>query len=46
MNGAKQLSFITICTDIMDHEAQLLLENIREDSQASQRDEDDEYLTF
>lgn len=46
MNGAKQLSFITVCSDIMDHEAQLVIDNIREDSQASQRDEDDEYLTF
>lgn len=46
MNGAKQLSFITLCSDIMDHDAELLLDNIREDSQASQNDEDYEYLTF
>ena len=30
----------------MDHDAELLLDNIREDSQASQNDEDYEYLTF
>jgi len=35
MNGAKQLSFITLCSDIMDHDAELMLDNIREDSQAS-----------
>lgn len=46
MNGAKQLSFITLCSDIMDHDAELMLDNIREDSQASQNDEDYEYLTF
>ena len=46
LNGGKQLSFITVCSDIMDHDAELILNYIREDSQASQKDEDDEYLTF
>lgn len=46
MNGGKQLSFITVCSDVMDHDANLVLDHIREDSQASQKDEDDEYLTF
>jgi len=30
----------------MDHDAQLILDYIKEDSNASQKDEDDEYLTF
>lgn len=46
MNGGKQLSFMTVCSDIMDNSADLDLVNLREDSQESQKDEEDEYLTF
>ena len=45
-SAESDLSFITLCSDIMDHDAELVLDNIREDSQASQNDEDYEYLTF
>ena len=46
MNGGKQLSFMTVCSDIMDTSAEMDLKNLREDSQESQKDEEDEYLTF
>lgn len=32
MNGGKQLSFITVCSDVMDHDADLIQDNLREDS--------------
>lgn len=46
MNGGKQLSFMTICSDVHDDSADLDLEYLEEDSQKSQKDEEDEYLTF
>ena len=46
MNGGKQLSFITDCSDIIDYSAEVILDHIQEDSQASQKGEEDEYLTF
>lgn len=45
MNGAKQLSFMTVCSDVDDEPAQLNLQYIQEDSKGS-KDEEDEYLTF
>ena len=46
MNGGKQLSFMTICSDVHDDSADLDLEYLEKDSQQSQKDEEDEYLTF
>ena len=46
MNGGKQLTLMTVCSDVMDDSADLILDHLREDSQASLKDEDDEYLTF
>ena len=46
MNGGKQLTLMTVCSDVMDNSAELILNYLREDSQASQKDEEDEYLTF
>lgn len=46
MNGGKQLSFMTVCSDVMDHSAELDLNNLHEDSNASFKDEEEEYLTF
>jgi hypothetical protein len=46
MNGGKQLTLMTVCSDVMDHSAELVLDYLRENSQNSQQDEEDEYLTF
>lgn len=46
MNGGKQLSFMTVCSDILEHSALLNLDFLREDSHPSQKEDDDEYLTF
>ncbi len=46
MNGGKQLSLMTEQTDVMDNSADLLFDYFQEDSEASQQDEEDEYLTF
>lgn len=32
MNGGKQLSFITDCSDILDCSAEVILDNLKEDS--------------
>lgn len=32
MNGGKQLSFMTVCSDIMDASADLDIKNLRDDS--------------
>ena len=45
MNGGRQLSFLTICSDVFDNSADLNLELIGGDEEAP-TDEDDEYLTF
>ena len=37
---------MTVCSDILDTSADLNLENLEEDSDASQKNEEDEYLTF
>jgi len=37
---------MTVCSDIFDTSAELNMKNIQEDSQASQKEEEDEYLTF
>lgn len=36
---------MTVCSDVMDHQADLDLKYIREDTKGS-KDEEDEYLTF
>ena len=46
MNGGKQLSFMTVCSDVMDHSAGLDLHSLCDDSNASYKDEEEEYLTF
>ena len=46
MNGGRQLTLMTVCSDVMDNSADLILDYIKENSQASQQDEEDEYLTF
>ena len=46
LNGGKQLSLMTVQTDVMDNSADLLFDYFQEDSEASQEDEEDEYLTF
>lgn len=46
MNNGKQLSLMTINADIHDNSADLLFDRFEEDSQGSQKEEDDEYLTF
>lgn len=46
LNDGRQLSLITVCSDILDTSAELIQDNIRENSQDSQKDEEDEYLTF
>ena len=45
MNGGRQLSYMTVCKDVMDHEAVLLLNQLEEQSHES-KDEEEEYLTF
>jgi hypothetical protein len=35
MNGGKQLTFMTVCSDIFDHSAYLDLDFLREDSHPS-----------
>lgn len=45
MNGGRQLSYMTVCEDVMDHEAQLILSEI-EDQSGESKEEEDEYLTF
>ena len=37
---------MTACSDVLDCSADLILHNLKEDSQASQKEEEDEYLTF
>ena len=37
---------MTVNSCIMDNSAELLFENFIEDSKGSQKDEEDEYLTF
>lgn len=46
MNGGRQLTLMTVCSDVMDNSADLILDYLKENSQASQQDEEDEYLTF
>ena len=46
LNGGKQLSLMSVCSDIMDHSADLDLDFLKEDSNDSQKEEEDEYLTF
>ena len=46
LNDGRQLSLITVCSDILDTSAELIQDNLRENSQDSQKDEEDEYLTF
>ena len=46
LNGGKQLSLITVQSDVMDNEADLKFDYYKEESQSSQKDEEDEYLTF
>lgn len=35
MNGGKQLSFMTVCSDILDNSAYLNIDFLREDSHPS-----------
>jgi len=46
LNNGRQLSLMTECSDILDNSAEILFERFQEDSQASHKDEEDEYLTF
>jgi len=46
MNGGKQLTFMTVNSDILENSADLLFDHFIEDSQGSQKEEEDEYLTF
>ena len=46
LNGGKQLSLMTVCSDVMDHSADLNFDNLEEDSNTSVKDEEEEYLTF
>jgi len=46
MNGGKQLSLMTVCSDIIDNDADLVLDFMEGNSNDSQKDEEDEYLTF
>jgi len=46
LNGGKQLSLMTICSDVLDNSADLRFDYFQEDSQVSQKEEEDEYLTF
>ena len=46
MNEGKQLSLMTVNSNIMDNSADLLFDNFVEDSKGSHKDEEDEYLTF
>ena len=46
MNGGRQLSLMTVNSDILENSAELLFDKFIEDSQGSHKDEDDEYLTF
>lgn len=46
MNGGKQLTLMTIRSDVLDCSADLDLDGLREDSNDSYNDEEDEYLTF
>jgi hypothetical protein len=46
MNGGKQLTLMTIRSDVLDCSADLDLDGLREDSDDSYKDEEDEYLTF
>jgi hypothetical protein len=46
MNGGKQLTLMTIRSDVLDCSADLDLDGIRDDSDDSYKDEEDEYLTF
>ena len=46
MNDGKQLTLMTICSDVMDNSADLVLDFIEDNSENSQQDEEDEYLTF
>lgn len=36
MNGGKQLTLMTVCSDVMDNSADLILDYLKENSQASQ----------
>ena len=46
MNDGKQLSLMTVNSHIMDNSADLLFDHFVEDSKGSQKDDEDEYLTF
>ena len=46
LNGGKQLSLMTVCSDVLDNSADLRFDYFQEDSQVSQKEEEDEYLTF
>lgn len=46
LNDGKQLSLITVCSDVLDHSADLKFDMFKEDSNASAKDEEEEYLTF
>jgi hypothetical protein len=46
MNGGKQLTLMTVRSDVLDCSADLDLDGLREDSNDSYNDEEDEYLTF
>jgi hypothetical protein len=37
---------MTICSDVLDNSADLRFDYFQEDSQVSQKEEEDEYLTF
>lgn len=36
MNGGRQLTLMTVCSDVMDNSADLILDYLKENSQASQ----------
>ena len=46
MNNGKQLTLMTVCSDVLDNSADLILDYLEENSKNSQQDEEDEYLTF
>ena len=46
LNGGRQLSLITQCSDILDSPADLVCDYLRDDSDNSKKDDEDEYLTF